>query len=100
MRTEGKGEILVTEEEFGKIFRHLSQLKVMADAVAEDETLTKSNIEDAISIYGEEYDYYKHLYSKDHLIRRELIALRRSISKLNDRLIKTVEGKRSLNYTE
>lgn|GEM_PF-2373610 len=90
----------MTEEEFGKIFRHLSQLKVMADTVAKDETLTKSNIEDAISIYGEEYDYYKHLYSKDHLIRRELIALGRAISKLNDRLINTEEERKLFNCIE
>ncbi len=77
----------MTEEEFGRIFRHLNQLKVMADTVAEDRTLTRSNIEDAISIYGEEYDYYKHLYSKNRLIRRELIALRQAITKLNNRLV-------------
>ena len=76
----------MTKKEFSKIFKHLSQLKEMANAVANNKSLTQSNIEDAISIYGEEYDNYKHLYSEDHLISGELIALRTAISKLKDRL--------------
>ena len=76
----------MTNKELSETFEYLSQLKIKANAVANNKSLTQIEIETAISIYEEEYNIYEHLLSHDHLISGELVDLKAIISKLKDRL--------------